>query len=85
MNFQLTREQLDELRDFLDELDVIPLSALPPEVWPMVYEYQQKITAPEFDPPLLEVRFYDDLNKRLRERKKLRKQQEQTELIPFNF
>lgn len=81
----LGADELNELRDFLEELDAIPLSALPSEVWPLVYEYQQKITASEFDPPPLEVRFYDNLNKRLRERKKLREQQEQTELIPFNF
>lgn len=82
---QLTRQQLDELRDFLDELDVVPLSALPSEVWPLVYEHQRMITAPDFDPPPVEVRFYDNLNMRLRERKKLREQSEQTELIPFNF
>lgn len=81
----LGADELNDLRDFLEELDVIPLSALPPEVWPLIYEHQQKISAPEFDPPLSEVRFYDNLNKRLRERKKLREQQEQTELIPFNF
>lgn len=85
MNSQLSREQLEELRDFLDELDVIPLSALPSEVWPLVYEHQKAITAPGFEPQPLEVKFYDNLNMRLRERKKLREQQEQTELIPFNF
>lgn len=82
---QLTSDQLDDLRDFLEELDVVPLSALPSEVWPLVYEHQRMITAPDFDPPPVEVRFYDNLNKRLRERKKLRKQSKQTELLPFNF
>lgn len=81
----MTKEQLNDLRDFLEELDVIPLSALPSEVWPLVYEHQQQITAPDFDPPPLEVRFYENLNTRLRERKKIRSQSEQSELLPFNF
>lgn len=81
----LLPEQLDELRDFLEELDVIPLSALPSELWPLVYDHLQAITSDDFEPKVVEKPFYDNLNQALRLRKKLRNVKNQTELIPFNF
>lgn len=81
----LLPEQLDELRDFLEELDVIPLSALPSEVWPLVYDHLQAITADDFEPKAIDKPFYDNLNQALRLRKKLRIAKNQSELLPFNF
>lgn len=71
----MTSEQLEDLRDFLEELDVIPLSALPPEVWPIVYEHQQKLANNEipFD-DFYEAPFYQRLHERLKLRKSQRKQ-----------
>ena len=77
-------DELNFLRDFLEELDVIPLSALPPEVWPLVYEHALKVTADDFEPKSVEKDFYVKLNENLRKRKKIR-EEKQNELLPFNF
>lgn len=36
---QITRENLDELRLLIEELDLVPLSIYPPEVRPLVLDY----------------------------------------------
>ena len=77
---QLTSEQLDDLRDFLDELDLVPLTFLPSEVWPLVYEYQNQLQNDliKFDDPLIEdMRI--KLSRRLAEkRKRCKELQEET-------
>lgn len=70
----LSVEQLNDLRDFLEELDVIPLSALPPEVWPLVYEHQERLFRDDVPFNPLELPFYSNLRQRLKE-KKLQRQE----------
>lgn len=70
----LSNSQLDDVRDLLDELDLIPMSAIPPELWPLICEHQQAIVRNEvpFNPYTEE--FFKTLNSRLRQRKRQRKQ-----------
>lgn len=78
---QLSSEQLDDLRDFLDELDLVPLTFLPSEVWPLVYEYQNQLQNDliKFDDPLIEdMRI--KLSLRLAEKRK-RREESQTETL----
>lgn len=77
---QLSSEQLDDLRDFLDDLDLVPLTFLPSEVWPLVYEYQNQLQNDliKFDDPLIED-MRVKLNRRLADMRKRRKEsQEET-------
>lgn len=78
---QLSSEQLDDLRDFLDDLDLVPLTFLPSEVWPLVYEYQNQLQNDliKFDDPLIEdMRI--KLSLRLAEKRK-RREESQTETL----
>lgn len=79
----LTNEQLDELRELMKDLDLVPLSVLPKECWCHVYEYYEKVAKDEipFNTPIER-----DYVKELSERQKRRRiKQTQNELLPFNF
>lgn len=79
----ITPEQLEELREFLEELDCVPLSAFPAELWPYIYQHQHDIRNENIPFHPLEEPFYKNLNAKLREREKLRKsiKNEQFELL----
>lgn len=79
----MTSDELDEVRDFLAELDCVPLSAFPADLWPYIYQYQHEIRNENILFHPLEEPFYTNLNSKLREREKFRKsiKDEQFELL----
>lgn len=81
----MTKEQMNELREFIEELDLIPLAALPPETWPSVYEHLSAIAREEikFDNPLIED-WREQYNSRLRKRKLQRDTDNSMQLVLFN-
>ena len=81
----LTADQLDELRDFVEELDLIPLSFIPDELRPMMYKYQDMLVKDQvpFDTPL-ERDIAAELSRRIRVRR-YKRQQIQNEGFEFVF
>ena len=51
---QLTPQQLDDLRELIEELDLVPLSLYPPEMRPLVFEYVKSLENVDtpFDNPI---------------------------------
>ena len=51
---QLTSQQLEDFRELIEELDLVPLSIYPPEVRPLVYDYVKSLENVDtpFDNPI---------------------------------
>ena len=77
----LSNSQLDDVRDLIEELDLIPLGCIPPGLYPHIKEYQEQLVkdAIPFDP--ISDLVVKPLAERLRERKKIRVAQQQEELF----
>ncbi len=77
----LSISQMDDVRDLIEELDLIPLGAVPPELYPHIKEYQEQLVKDSipFDP--ISNLVVKPLAERLRERKRVRVAQQQEELF----
>lgn len=77
----LSNSQLDDVRDLIEELDLIPLGAIPPELYPLIKEHQELLVKDEIPFDNISNLVAKPLAERLRERKRIRVVQQQEELF----
>lgn len=79
---QLTPQQLEDLRELIEELDLVPLSLYPPEVRPLVLEYVKSLENVDkpFDNPIER----ESINIYLRKHRKKKKMIIEDDLVLFS-
>lgn len=77
----LSNSQLDDVRDLIEELDLIPLGAIPPGLWPYIKEYHEQLVKDAIPFDNVTSLVVKPLAERLRERKKIRVAQQQEDLF----